>query len=103
MAGFEKQGAKVAGIRTQRYGAELLVVMPMKTPDAPRLHACASWAAKATLVSRIDIIGPAAANAESDSRSEKVIEPHRHSSRRAATYAPGACCPFTCHAGAQES
>ena len=31
-SGFEKQGAKVADIRT-RYGNELLVDMPMKMPD----------------------------------------------------------------------
>ena len=63
-AGFEKQGAKVADIRT-RYGAELLV-------DTSRMRILGRegdrWFA------RIDIIGPAAANAESGLEIEKVID-----------------------------
>ena len=74
-AGFEKQGAKVADIRT-RYGAELLVDMPMKMPDGrsatSRMRILGRegdrWFA------RIDIIGPAAANAESGLEIEKVID-----------------------------
>ena len=74
-AGFEKQGAKVADIRT-RYGAELLVDMPMKMPDGrsatSRMRILGRegdrWFA------RIDIIGPAAANAESGLGIEKVID-----------------------------
>lgn len=74
-AGFEKQGAKVADIRT-RYGNELLVDMPMTMPDGrtatSRMRVLGRegdrWFA------RIDIIGPAAADAESGLEIEKVID-----------------------------
>ena len=74
-AGFEKQGARVADIRT-RYGAELLVDMPMKMPDGrsatSRMRILGRegdrWFA------RIDILGPAAATAEAGTDIEKVID-----------------------------
>jgi hypothetical protein len=74
-AGFTSQGANVADIRT-RYGHELLVDMPMKMPDGraatSRMRIIGRegdrWFA------RIDIIGPAAADAESGIEIEKVID-----------------------------
>ena len=74
-AGFTSQGANVADIRT-RYGHELLVDMPVKMPDGrsatSRMRIIGRegdrWFA------RIDIIGPAAADAESGIEIEKVID-----------------------------
>ena len=74
-SGFEKQGAKVADIRT-RYGNELLVDMPMTMPDGrsatSRMRILGRegdrWFA------RIDIIGPAAADADAGLEIEKVID-----------------------------
>ena len=73
--GFEEQNAKVADIRT-RYGDELLVDMPMQMPDGrsatSRMRILGRegdrWFA------RIDILGPAAANAEAGVDIEKVID-----------------------------
>ena len=73
--GFEEQNAKVADIRT-RYGDELLVDMPMQMPDGrsatSRMRSLGRegdrWFA------RIDILGPAAANAEAGVDIEKVID-----------------------------
>ena len=73
--GFEDQGAKVADYPT-RYGNELLVDMPMQMPDGrsatSRMRIIGRegdrWFA------RIDILGPAAANAEAGVEIEKVID-----------------------------
>lgn len=75
--GFEEQGAKVADYPT-RYGDELLVDMPMQMPDGrsatSRMRIIGRegdrWFA------RIDILGPAAANADAGCRDREGHRSH---------------------------
>ena len=89
-AGFEKQGARVADIRT-RYGAELLVDMPMKMPDGR------------SATSRMRILGregdrwfaPPPPTLSLDSRSKKSSTASSFVATSSHVHA-WSCCPFTC-------
>ena len=74
-SGFASQGASVTDVES-RYGDELLVDMPMRMPDGR------SGTSRMRIIgregdrwfARIDILGPAAANAEAGVDIEKVID-----------------------------